>query len=122
MGRTKNKTVYRRRKKQNQIAMENLDEIRYQEAVKRVKKVKSFYIHLLVFVVINIVIVYLNSRELEPNETMLQFRVFSTFIFWGIGLVAHGLTVFLPGFLLGKEWEEKKIRQLMEETKNNKWE
>ena len=37
--------------------------------------------------------------------------------FWGIGLVAHGLSVFVPQFVLGKDWEERKIRELMEKNK-----
>jgi hypothetical protein len=33
--------------------------------------------------------------------------------FWGIGLAAHAASVFVcPGFL-NKEWEERKIRELM---------
>jgi hypothetical protein len=36
--------------------------------------------------------------------------------------VAHGLSVFLPSMILGENWEEKKIKELMEKEKNNKWE
>ncbi len=123
MGRTKNQTVHGRRKKQQQIRinMENLDEIKYQEALKRVKKVKGFYTHLIVFVVINAMILIANYQELEVNESLFQFRVFSTFFFWGIGLVAHGLSVFVPSIVLGKDWEERKIKELMEKEKQNQW-
>jgi 2TM domain len=102
--------------------MENLDEIRYQEALKRVKKVKGFYTHLIVFIVINMMILIVNYQELEANETFFQFRTFSTFLCWGVGLFAHGLSVFFPSMVLGKDWEERKIKELMEKDKNNKWE
>jgi hypothetical protein len=49
-------------------------------------------------------------------------RNFSTAFFGGIGLAAHGLSVFLPSLIMGKDWEEKKIKELMEKEKNNKWE
>jgi 2TM domain len=102
--------------------MENLDELRYQEALKRVKKVKGFYTHLIVFIVINIMIFIVKYQELEVNENFLQFKTFFTFLCWGVGLFAHGLSVFLPSMVLGRDWEERKIKQLMEKDKNNKWE
>ena len=47
--------------------MENLnsDQIRYEVAVKRVKKLKGFYTHALVYIVINIIIVINNMQSLE---------------------------------------------------------
>lgn len=101
--------------------MENLDEIRYREARKRVKKIKGFYTHLTVFVVINTVILIANYQELPAGES-LRWQHFSVVFFWGIGLMGHALSVFLPSFLLGKDWEERKIKQLMEQDQNNKWE
>ena len=102
--------------------MENLDNIRYQEALKRVKKIKNFYSHLVVFVVINLMIMIVNMQELDPGESYFKLHNFFTLLAWGVGLLAHALSVFLPSALLGKNWEEKKIKQLMEQEKNNKWE
>lgn len=102
--------------------MENQDEIRYQEAAKRVKKIKGFYSHLGVYIVINIMIFIVNAQSVNEGESYFQFKTLSTPFFWGIGLVAHGLSVFLPSMILGENWEEKKIKELMEKEKNNKWE
>ena len=102
--------------------MENLDEIKYQEALKRVKKIKGFYTHAIVYVVINLMIAIINIQHLGEGESYFQFKNFSTAFFWGIGLVAHGLSVFLPSMVMGKNWEEKKIKELMDKEKNNKWE
>ncbi len=33
---------------------------------------------------------------------------------WGIGMVAHALTVFGPGRVLGADWEQRQIRKLMD--------
>jgi hypothetical protein len=52
------------------------------------------------------------------GEPQIKISQFLTIIIWGVGLVAHGLSVFLPNFILGKNWEEKKIRELMEKDKN----
>lgn len=102
--------------------MENLDEIKYQEALKRVKKIKGFYTHLLVYVVINLAILITTYTNNDADENFWRWQTFNTVFFWGIGLLAHGLSVFLPSTLLGKNWEERKINELMEKEKNNKWE
>ena len=105
--------------------MENLnsDQIRYEEAVKKVKKLKGFYTHALVYLVINSMIVILNIQNLKPGESYFQFENFLIAFFWGLGLLAHAMGTFIPYFILGKDWEERKINQLMEqERKGNKWE
>lgn len=101
----------------------NSDQIRYEEAVKRVKKIKGFYTHAVVYVFINIILVIVNIQNLEPGESYFQFKNFMTAFFWGIGLSSHALATFVPYFILGKDWEERKIKELMEKERNaNKWE
>ena len=95
----------------------NTDDIKYLEARKRVKRIKGFYIHFLVYICVNSFIAYHNYTDLKPGETYFQSSNFLTLFFWGIGLAAHGLSVFLPNFILGKNWEEKKIRELMDKNK-----
>ncbi len=97
-----------------------LDQIRYEEAVKRVKKLKGFYTHAIVYVVINIMVVIANIQNYEPGESFFQFKTFMTAFFWGIGLLAHAVSTFIPYFILGKDWEERKIRELMEKEEQNK--
>lgn len=102
--------------------MQNQDEIKYQEAIKRVKKIKSFYTHAAVYVVINIMIIIVNIQNLDAGESYFKLENFSTAFFWGIGLLSHGFSVFIPGIIMGNNWEEKKIKELMEKEKNEKWE
>lgn len=97
------------------------EEIKYQEALKRVRKIKGFYSHLLVYIVVNIMIIVVNIQNLSPGESYFQYKNFFTAFFWGIGLVAHGFSVFLPQWFLGSNWEERKIKELMEKDKK-KWE
>lgn len=102
--------------------MNTQDEIKYQETLKRVKKIKGFYTHAIVYVFVNIMIVFLNVKNLDPGESYFQFKNFMTAFFWGIGLVAHGLSVFVPNWIMGQNWEERKIKEFMEKEKANKWE
>lgn len=66
-------------------------------------------------------IVILNIQNLNEGETYFQFKNFMTAFFWGIGLVAHGFTVFVPNWILGQNWENRKIKEFMEKEKANKW-
>ncbi|MFD0991484.1 2TM domain-containing protein [Mariniflexile jejuense] len=99
--------------------MENnyLERDRYQRAAKRVKQITGFYRHALVYVVVNIMIIVINVQNLPEGESYFQWHNFITLIAWGIGLLAHGLSVFTPRFILGKDWEERKIKELMGKDK-----
>lgn len=94
------------------------EEIKYKEAQKEVKRIKGFYTHAIVYVAVNIFIVFLNIRDLKAGESYFHWGNFTTAIFWGFGLLAHGLSVFLPSIILGKNWEERKIKEFMEREKS----
>ena len=52
----------------------NSDQIRYEVAVKKVKKLKGFYSHAIVYVVINMMFVIVNVQNLQPGESYFQFK------------------------------------------------
>lgn len=112
----------RERRNSRNFVPTNEEEAKYDQAFRRVKRIKGFYTHAIVYVVINIMIVIINIQNLEAGENYFQWKNFQTLFFWGIGLLAHGLSVFLPGLILGDNWEEKKIQELIEKDKNEKWE
>lgn len=98
--------------------MQNLDqEMAFEAAQKRVKKLKGFYIHFLVYLVVNVMIIYANYTYSKTTTSLFEFRNFSTAFWWGIGLLAHGLNVFTIDLIFGKDWEERKIRELMDRDK-----
>lgn len=99
--------------------MENIskDDIRYKEAEKQVKRIKKFYVFLFVYIAVNIFIFVLNYRELKPGDTIWQLKYFSLPVFWGIAVVIHGLRTFMPNFMLGSNWEDRKIKELMDKEK-----
>lgn len=96
-----------------------LEEERYLLAKKRVKKIKGFYAHLFWYVLVNIflsiVIVYGIMKDGNESfyDAIGNFGVYSTWLFWGIGVFFHALGVFDYGNLLSKKWEEDKIQELM---------
>ena len=104
-------------------------EQQYLKAKKRVQDIKGFYSHLTVYIVINIFISGIIIYGLTYDENrgffgaVTHFGVYSTWLFWGIGLFFHWFGVFGFKNFLGKSWEEKKIKQLMdeEEERGNKF-
>jgi hypothetical protein len=101
---------------------ENPPATKYEAAQRKVKTLKDFYSHLLVYVVVNIFIVGVNVYDLEPGESYFQVENFFTLFFWGIGLVAHGLSVFGSLYFFNSNWQERKIKEFMEKEEQRKWE
>ncbi len=102
--------------------MYNPDE-RYNLAYKRVKRIKGFYFHLMVYLIFNGFIIIANSNESIPgNHIFWSWENFSTALFWGIGLLAHGLSVFGRNIFFGQNWEEKKIKEFMDKENKKTWE
>lgn len=99
---------------------ENSD-LRYNMAYRRVKRIKGFYNHLLAYLVFNTIIIYTNHGH-ESGAEFWQFQTFAVVFFWGIGLAAHAASVFGRNLFFSSGWEERKIRELMDKEKKQKWE
>lgn len=88
-------------------------EQRYYKAQKRVKDIKGFYMHLTIYCLVIPTLIFINLRY-EPH---FHWFWFST-IGWGTGLFIHWFTIFGLNLLgIGKNWEEKKIQEFMNENK-----
>ena len=84
---------------------------RYERARKRVQALKGFYIHAATYVLVNIGLFVIDLM------TGGGWWFFWPLIGWGIGLAAHGLNVFGFGGVLGRDWEERKIREFMDKER-----
>ena len=83
----------------------------FMRAKERVEKLKGFYGNLISYCCVIPVLIFIN----------LQSGVFQWFWFpmfgWGMGLTFHAIETF--GY--GKSWEEKKIQEILNKDKQNKW-
>lgn len=96
---------------------------RLERARKKVQSIMGFYKHLAAYVIVNLFLIAMKWFNLDPGEEFFTFGTFSTAFFWGIGLVFHGVGVFGTNIFLGRNWEERKIQQYMEqEERKSKWE
>lgn len=98
--------------KPNTISPKNDSENRaYEKAQKRVKEIKSFYANLFSY---GIIITFLMILNLITSPKHLWF--YWPMLGWGIGVAAHGISV----FSIGRTWEEKKIREILEKQDQRK--
>jgi len=96
---------------------QNTDEERYFKAKKRVEEIKGFYGNLISYIVINCFLIVIN---LVTSPHYLWF--FWPLLWWGIGVIFHGLKVFNYMPFFKKDWEQRKIKEFMdkdEQTKNS---
>lgn len=92
----------------------------YIKAKKRVDEIRNFFIHLLVYVVINTVISTLkivnNINNGETfSEAFFDFSTFAVWMAWGIGLTFHGVAVLSESTLIFNKWKDKKLKQYIDE-------
>lgn len=78
-----------------------------ERAKKRVREIKAFYEHFVVYVIVMIVLVLIDWRS-GPGW-WFYWPLFG----WGIGITFHAVGTFGVFGLLGPDWEERKVRQLM---------
>jgi len=81
---------------------------RYQKAKERVDAIKGFYGNLTAYCIVIPFLVWLNTRT-----TDFPWVIFPI-LGWGFGLLMHGMEAFGYNPFLGKRWEERKIKELME--------
>ena len=93
-------------------------------AKKQLDELKGFYIHLAVYLVVNLMITTVNiignmNHGNSFSEAFWEFDVFSVWLFWGIGLLFHSFKVFSYNPFFNKDWEDRQIRKYMEKEKRD---
>ena len=93
-----------------------ISEDRFLKAQKKVEELKGFYGNLSSYIIVNIGLIILN---LVTSPGHLWF--FYPLLGWGIGVAIHGMSVFNYMPFLNRDWEEKKIQELMNKEKTGQW-
>lgn len=103
-------------KMNNIMYTENLENSNYVKAVERVEKLKEFYQNLASYCLVIPFLIFINLR-FSPGFHWFWFPIFG----WGMGLTFHFLEVNNYNIFLGKNWEDKKIKEMMDkENQNNR--
>ncbi len=90
--------------------MENYkDSLAYQKAKKKAREIKGFYYNLTCYCIVIPTLITINL-VFVPQFHWFWFSM----VGWGTGLVFHGMSAFGYMPFLGKDWEEKKLKELMD--------
>jgi hypothetical protein len=96
--------------------------LKYIKAKNRVEKLKGFYNHIVIYIMVNILITgFKVSNNLDSwanfKNELFSIDVLSVWTIWGLVLLIHFISL-----IYGQDWEERKIEELMtkELSNNNK--
>ena len=88
--------------------MENLSsKSKYQLAQEKVERLREFYNHLIVFIIV------MSGLFLLNYFTSSYFWVIFPLLGWGLGILGHASATFEWNLLFGKDWEERQIKKFM---------
>ncbi len=93
------------------------DDKTYHRAKKQVDELKGFYVHLAVFIIFQLLAwgSYLMGAPLTVEIGVFPLEII--FFGWAVGLAFHAIHVFGVNMVFGHGWEERKIKEFMEEEK-----
>jgi len=86
-----------------------ISDIKYERAKEHVENLKGFYIHFAIYLIMVPVFIFLNFRS-----TSFPWAIFPI-VGWGFGVAGHAMETYNYNPLLGKDWEERKMKEFMEE-------
>lgn len=99
-----------------EVSHYNKEESNYLKAQKKIEDIKGFYGNLSSYVVIITGLAILNFVT-SPAHLWFIYPALG----WGIGVVIHGVNVFNYMPFLSSDWEERKMKELMDKEKSKKW-
>jgi hypothetical protein len=85
------------------------EQMKEENARKRVQELKEFYQHLLTYLLVNAFLFVLNMLT-SPHHLWFFWPLMG----WGIGIAIHAATVFGVNRFWGENWEERKVKELMD--------
>ncbi|MBT8204045.1 MAG: 2TM domain-containing protein [Eudoraea sp.] len=84
---------------------------KYLRAKKKVEEIRGFYGNLTAYLIVIPVLALFNYRT-----TDFPWVIFPA-VGWGLGVILNGLCAFGYSPILGKNWEERKIREYMSDNR-----
>ncbi|MCO5725357.1 2TM domain-containing protein [Robiginitalea marina] len=95
-------------------------ESKYLKARERVEELKKFYGNLTSYIFVIGLLALINYLTNEWRYAWFLWAAFG----WGIGVFFHALKTFRLNPFFSRDWEERKIREFMQEEEQNgsRWE
>lgn len=92
-------------------------------ATKKVIQLKYFYKHLFVYAIVMILFLLKEYTNLPLQFFPIRYLNWVVVIIWSAVLVGSAIDLFASYKIFGHEWEERKLRSILEKKyKKQKWE
>ena len=93
---------------------------RYKKIKDKVDNLRAFYIHFIGYVIFNTTITTIKIiDDLDEGKTLQEalfdFGTVAIWLIWGVGIAFHAFSVYGFDYFLGKNWENRKLQECMEE-------
>tara|TARA_B110000240_G_C13353468_1_gene390757 strand:- start:405 stop:728 length:324 start_codon:yes stop_codon:yes gene_type:complete len=104
----------------------NTNNTTYKEVEKNVKRMKNFYNHVQIFVIMilvllllsDIIVSFFEARITNPNSlNWIKANIWVNAVLWLFGLIIHGIYVFKFKANFIDKWEQTKMEELMKQKK-----
>jgi hypothetical protein len=89
--------------------MENNDRVAYLRAKDKVKEIRGFYSNVMCYCIVIPTLIFINLK-FSPEYLWFWYSACG----WGVGVVIHGLSTFGYIPFLTRDWEERKLKELMD--------
>lgn len=98
---------------------------KYKQAEKRVKRIKNFYNHLQIFVIMMLLILFFSNTIINFFESHIhntgtlkwaRVNIWINCLLWAFGLLVHGLYAYKYKVTFIEKWEKEKVEELMKES------
>ncbi len=95
-----------------------IEDERYFRAQKKVKEIKGFYSNLMSYIGVMTFLIFINLYNDRSNLWFIW-----PLLGWGLGVFFHAMRVFDFMPFLGKDWEDRKMNELMNKDQEQiqKW-
>lgn len=91
-------------------------------AKEKVKKIKNFYIHLLIYAIGILFYVLKEYFEIASNLFPLNYINNFTMAIWTFIIAIDAIYIFVQEVIFGKNWENRKVKRLLEKkTEKQTW-
>jgi hypothetical protein len=94
-----------------------------QLALKKVKRIKNFYIHAFIYLIGITIYVLKTYYGLPFNFFPIKFINGFVMAIWTFSFVVQALGLFITEVVLGKKWEQNKMKNIInKESQKQTWE
>jgi len=90
-----------------------MEDEKYKKAKARVKEIKEFYTHLIVYCSVIAILAVINFVTMSVSGYKFYWFLFPL-AGWGFGLFWHAMGVFVFSKSKTSNWEKKKIQEIMD--------